>query len=58
MRESSFVDTRFLVGIYIKEVFTINRYIYMYVCMYCDPDELDVENPTRKDKLVKIRPSV
>ena len=45
-------------GIYIKEVFTINRYIYMYVCMYCDPDELDVENPTRKDKLVKIRPSV
>ena len=36
-----------------KRFSQLNRYVF-----FCNPDELDLENPTRTDKLVKIRPFV
>ena len=37
----------------VKRFYQLNRYIF-----FCNPDELDLENPTRADKLVKICPFV
>ena len=37
----------------VKRFYQLNRYIF-----FCNPDELDLENPTRADKLVKTRPFV
>ena len=36
-----------------KRFSQLNRYVF-----FCNPDELDLENPTRTDKIVKIRPFV